>query len=340
MKFEDILSQIWAKKFAPLYYLYGEESYFIDKLVQALDESVVPENCRSFNVDIIYGEEATANRLAALAKSFPMMSERKLIIVKEAQRVKKDELEKLTPYFEKPVQSTVLVFTCKDKKKPDGRLRWSKLLATNGIVFESKPLYENQIAPWLEQRIKQSKLTIAEDALQILITYFGNNLQVIENELSKIILTLAQRKETLITKEIIFDIVDIDKDFNVFELLDKISVREQEKCYQIIGQMLRNPRENPAIFIVYQLFIFFRDLSILKFRRAETESSIAQILGINPFFAKRYRNSLQHFTFTHIKHNLQYILEADLALKGIITTRIGEEHILKTLIIKLLQKNY
>lgn len=338
MKYEEILSQIRVKKFAPLYYLYGEEPYFIDKLIQALDEHVVPESCRSFNVDIIYGEEATANRLAALAKSFPMMSEQKLIIVKEAQRIKKDELEKLTLYFEKPVQSTVLAFACKDKKKPDGRLRWSKLLATNGIVFESKPLYENQIAPWLEQRIKQSKLTVAEDALPILVTYFGNNLQVIENELSKIILTLAQRQESLITKELVFDVVDIDKDYNVFELIDRVSIRDPEKCHQIVSQMLRNPRENPAIFIVYQLFTFFRDLSILKFRHAETESSIAQILGINPFFAKRYRNALQHFTFTRIKHNLQYVLEADLALKGIITTRIGEEHILKTLIIKLLQE--
>ncbi|MCZ2356572.1 MAG: DNA polymerase III subunit delta [Bacteroidia bacterium] len=337
MKYEEILNHIRSQKFTPLYYLYGEESYFIDKIISTLDECVVPESCRSFNVDIIYGEEATANRLLSLAKSFPMMSERKLIIVKEAQRIKKDEFEKLTTYFEKPVQTTILAFACKDKKKPDGRLKWSKVLDKNGIVFESKSLYENQIANWLAQYVKQSSFTIAEDAQQIIATYLGNNLQIIENEISKIILTLKQQQKNHISKETVFDIIDIDKDYNVFELIDKISLREPEKCHQIITQMLRNPRENPAIVIVYQLFVFFRDLSILKYRHAETDSSIAQILGINPFFVKRYKTALQQFTFTRIKQNLQYILEADLALKGIINTRIGDGHILKTLIIKLLQ---
>ncbi|MCS7073897.1 MAG: DNA polymerase III subunit delta [Bacteroidia bacterium] len=338
LKFEFLETQIKQKKFAPVYFLYGEEPYFLDTLAELIENHSLNEIEKSFNLDVVYGSDVTANQLIAAARSYPVMAERRVIIVKEANQLKKDELEKMASYLDKPVPTTVLAFIYKDKKKPDGRTKFSKLLATKAVVFESKPLKDYEVKKWIEKQLSQQQLSIEPQALDIFVQYLGNNLQLIENEIQKIILYLSDKPNTIINKPILFELINIDKDYNIFELIDHVGRRNIRDAHLVINQMIKNKKENPPIFITNQLFNFFSKLAVLKQKNLLSEDAIAKELGIHPYVARNYKVALQNYTLTRLLQNLLYIQETDLSLKGIHPTRMGEEHTMKTLIFNLLQR--
>lgn len=338
MDFQKIKAAIEAGKFAPVYYLFGEEPYFIDKISDLLEEKVLDAGLKSFNQDIVYGADMNGGKLNGLLRSFPVMSNYRLVILKEAQRMKKGEWDHLISYIEKPLNSTIFVIAFKDKKM-DGRSKLGKLLKDGKdiVTLESKKLYENQIGGFLKTVLEQFELSADEQATSLLVDSYGNNCSLIEKEIEKLSIQLRFLKKKKITTDFIYEYVNIDRDFNVFELQDALGQKNLYKSWQIMDNLARNPKENPATMILHNLFAYYNRLAILTYRGAKTDSEIAALLGIHPFVAKNYRPGLRNYSMLRIKENLIHIAEADLREKGVIPTQMESEHTLKTLLHQLVR---
>jgi DNA polymerase-3 subunit delta len=315
MDYQKIKASIETGKFVPVYYLFGEEPYFIDKITDLLEEKVLDEGLKSFNQEIVYGSDMSGGKLNGLLRSFPVMSNYRLVIMKEAQKMKKTEWDQLITYMEKPLNSTIFAIAFNDKKM-DGRSKLGKLLKDGKdiITLESKKLYENQIPAFLHEVLKQYELGADEQAISLLVESYGNNLSLIEKEIEKLSIQLRFLKKKKITTDFIYEYVNIDRDFNVFELQDSIGQKNLYKSWQIMDYLTRNAKDNPAVLIMHNLFSYFNRLAICKFRRADDEKEIAALLGIHPFIARNYRPGLRNYSMLRIKENLIYIAEADLRL--------------------------
>jgi DNA polymerase-3 subunit delta len=335
----QLISSVRKRQFAPVYLLYGEESFFIEQAQRALEEHVLAGADASFNLDILYGPETSANQILNAARSFPTFAERRLVLVREAQRLKKDDQEKLVPYLDKAPPSTVLVLVHNDRKLPDQRLKFGKALKAHATLYEAKPLYENQVATWINEYAQEHQATVAPDAAHVLVAALGTNLRLIANELDKILLNLkaAEVKPAHVTRELVYEYVAIDRDYNVFELLNQIGARDIGKAHLTLDQMLKNPKENPSVVILGQLGTYFSKLAALKQQRIESEAGVAQALGLHPFVAKGYVAALRQFSYSQLTQAMHEVVQTDLALKGITTTRMPEGHLLKSLLYRVLQ---
>jgi DNA polymerase-3 subunit delta len=341
MDFNGLLKEIQKNKFAPVYFLIGEEPYFIDKITQKLESSVVEESLRGFNQDIIYGNEATGAKLSGLLRSYPVMAPQRLVILKEAQKMKKDELEILETYFRKPAESTVFVIAYKDSpKKLDGRSKLAKTLKANPNViryFESKKIYENKIGEYIRGMLSDQDLHTSDVGVQLLSDAFGTQLSLLEKEIEKLAIQLRFLKQKELTKEFILDYVNIDRDYNVYELQDAVGNRNLFKSLQIVDQMSRNFGDNSPVKILSTLFRFFHSLALCKYLKTEQEQEIAKTLHLSSaFLAKNYKPGLRNFSATRIRENLLNIAQADLMIKGITPSKLPQEHTLKQLVYQLI----
>lgn len=335
MEFEKLKKEIEAQKFSPVYYLGGTEPYFVDKLSKMLEEHALAPGEDAFNKSVMYGAETKAGKLLGELRSFPMMANRRLVVLKEAQALGKNEWDALQTYFENPVKSTVFVMTFKGKEL-DARTKLYKSIEKNGIVYKSKALYENQIPAWITDYCKPKGFQLAPEAQRILSTYLGTNLALIESELEKIFLYMANEPNKFITPAIVFEMINVDKDFNVFELMNSVGVRDHGKSHWIITHMMRNAKDNPPVLIVHQLFQFYSKLLRLQSRRLSKPAEVAVELKIHEFIARQYVDALRNYNYRELNRNLTYILEADLFLKGVQGTHMSDEHVMKTLVYKLL----
>ncbi|MCS6904305.1 MAG: DNA polymerase III subunit delta [Bacteroidia bacterium] len=343
--FQVIEQNIRQKKFAPIYFLCGEEPYFIERIAQLLEEYVLEGVEKSFNLDILYGSEINIKDLLALVRTYPTMAPYRLVIVKEAHNLK--DFDKLGTYFDAPVPTTVLAFLY--YKKLESTSKIGKIVSQAGkkntgqgnskekvVVFESNPLYENEVEDWIEMLLQEKGIRITEEALALLLKSLGTNLQLIDSELNKLFIHLRQSPNPEITKEMVYDYIDIDRQFNVFELINLIGERRSAEAHEVLNAILRNPKENPPIMIVSQLFQYFSRLAILKQNRCETDKAISEVLKIKPYFASQYRRALVSYPYHRIQENLHYLMEADLALKGVNSDLGDDKHIMKVLVYKML----
>lgn len=339
MTFDQLVANIRKGQFAPVYALYGEESFFIDKLSTLLEEKVLAGADPSFNLDVLYGPETSANAILNAARSFPTFANHRLVIVREAHKLKKDDQERLAPYLEKPPASTVLLLVINDRKLPDARQKFGKALKAHATTYEAKPLYDNHMPSWIEGYLAEQGFTIAGDAAAMLVATLGTNLRLVANELDKILLNLKANPSAprQVTRELVYEFVALDKDFNVFELLNQIGARQVGRAHLTLDQMLRNPKENPAVVVIGQLGTYFSKLAALKQQRIEGETAVAEALGLHPFVARNYVTALRHFSYAQLTQALHAVTAADRALKGITPTRMSEQHILKSLLYQLLQ---
>lgn len=335
MDYEKLKKDIESGKFSPMYYLGGNEPYFIDKLAKLLEDKVLNPGEDAFNKAVIYGSDATAGKLLGELRSFPMMAERRLVVLREAQKMGKTDWDKLQPYLDNPVASTVFVMTFKGKEL-DGRSKTYKSIEKNGIVFKSKALYDNQIPDWIRNYTENRGYKLQPEAQRILGTYLGTNLGLIESELEKIFITLKADGAQDVTKDIVYDMINVDKDFNVFELMNSLGERDHVKSHFIINQMMRNVKENPPVLIVFQLYQFYSKLLRLQSLKLSRDFDIAKALGIHTFVAKQYVVAVRNYNSRELYRNLTYVLEADLYLKGVQGTHMSDEHVMKTLVYKLL----
>lgn len=334
MDYVDILKNIHQAQVLPIYLLYGEEAFFIEKIYKALEEYALDEDEKAFNEDIFYGEETSAAKLISQLRAFPVMSRFRIVYLKNAEKLKKAEWKKLEKYFEKPIETSVFVVVY------NGKFGQKKVINSTkkyGLAFESKKLYENQIGNWISTELSLQKIKINNDAKDILISNIGADLKALENELRKLILHLKRSNSNEITKELVYQYSDIDREYNVFELVNVIGEKDTVKAIKITQHLLENQKSAAGIIIVSQVFKFFTQLALLKAGNIKKADDIARELGINRFFASRYITAYRNFTYMKVKQNLRHALETDLQLKGFYNSSIEQKLLIQNFIYEIVK---
>ena len=328
-KIEDILKHFQEKKFSPVYLITGEENYYIDFLVSKFEGEVLDEMERDFNMTTLYGIETDSKEICSFAKQYPMMSEKRLVVVKEFQQLNKKELAPLSVYIEKPLQSTILVLANKNKSIDK---KFLDKVNKSGVVFESTKLYDNKVIPWINDYIKQIGFQIENSATNLIFEYLGNNLQKISNEIDKMLINLP--KGSVIKLENVANHIGVNKDYNVFELQNSIGKLQYDNINKIVNYILSNTEENPIQMIFPNLFSYFTKLAIVWQLKEKSDTSVASAVGVSPYYAKDYLYAIQRFHLDKIYQNLELIKEYDLKTKGL-GSNFDSGELFKELIYKL-----
>lgn len=308
-----IVNDIKAGNIKPIYFLMGEEPYYIDKLTEYIEANLLAEDEKGFNQTVLYGRDVSIDDIVSTAKRYPMMAERQVVIVKEAQELSRT-IDKLESYAENPMPSTVLVMAYKYKTL-DKRKKVTKVLDKNGLVYESKKLYENQVGDWLKRVLAGKKLNIEPKAAAMLVDFLGTDLSKIANELDKLAIILPQG--STVTPEIIEENIGFSKDFNVFELRKAIGEKNIKKAYQIAQYFADNPKDNPLVLTVGQTFGFF--IQLLKYHglKDRNPKNVASALGINPFFVKEYDVAIKNYPMKKVSQIVALLRDIDVKSKGV-----------------------
>lgn len=331
MTYNDIIRDLKAKNYSPIYFLHGEESFFIDKISSYIEKNVLTESEKSFNQTILYGKEANYNAVVDNARRYPIMAERQVVIIKEAKEMK--DLQKLERYVEKPAPTTILVI-CYKHKKLDQRSKLAKALKKKAIVFESKKLYDNQIPEWINTYLKERKYKIQVDATQLVAEYLGTNLSKVSNELDKLILNIPQG--TTINTDHIQKNIGISKDYNVFELQNAIGQRNVLKCQRIVNYFISNPKKHPLVQVISSLFGFFSKIYIYHSAGQVSDNEMAKKLGTRAFFLKQYRVAAKNFNRQRTERVINILKEYDLKSKGVERDSTPDTELLREMIFKIL----
>ncbi|MEM9679723.1 MAG: DNA polymerase III subunit delta, partial [Bacteroidota bacterium] len=288
---KQLVTDIKQGNIKPIYFLMGEESYYIDKISDFIEDNILDESERGFNQMVLYGRDVSIDDIVSNAKRYPMMAERQVIIVKEAQDLSRT-IEKLADYASNPQPSTVLVINYK-YKKIDKRKALYKSVQKVGRVYESKKLYENQVADWIRRVLSGQNYSISPKAAQMLVEFLGTDLGKIDNELNKLKIILPQG--TQITPEHIEENIGISKDFNNFELRKAVGERNTHKAFRIAKYFADNPKDNPMVVTVSLLFNFFSQLLHFHGLNDKSPRSVASALKINPYFVNEYITAARHY---------------------------------------------
>ncbi len=326
-----IVNDIKAGNIKPIYFLMGEESYYIDKLSDYIEEKVLSEDEKGFNQTVLYGRDVTVEDIVSTAKRYPMMAERQVVIVKEAQDLSRT-IDKIESYAENPMPSTVLVF-CYKYKTLDKRKKVTKLLAKNGIVYESKKLYENQVGDWIKRVLAGKKYSIEPKANAMLVEFLGTDLSKINNELEKLQIILP--KGSTITPHHIEENIGFSKDFNVFELRKAIGDRNQLRAYTIADNFAQNPKDNPIVMTTSLVFSFF--VQLLKYHglKDKNPKNVASVLGVNPFFLKDYDIALKNYPMRKVSQIVTSLRDIDVKSKGVGANALPQSDLLKEMLFKI-----
>jgi DNA polymerase-3 subunit delta len=326
-----IINEIKAGNFKPIYFLMGDEPYYIDKLTEYIEQNVLLEHERDFNQTILYGRDVTIEDVIGNAKRYPMMADKQVVVVREAQELSRT-IDKLESYVENPQITTVLVFAYKYKTL-DKRKKVTKLLAKHGVVFESKKMYENQVGTWISRVLQGKGYSIEPKANAMLVEFLGNDLSRISNELNKLQIILP-KGHTINPNDIEVNI-GFSKDFNVFELQNAIGSRNQLKAYQIAQYFADNPKDNPMVVTTSLIFSFF--IKLLKYHgiKDKNPSKVAPILGVSPFFMKDYDIALKNYPMKKVSAIIAALRDIDLKSKGVGANSISNHDLLKEMLVKI-----
>ncbi len=334
---DSILQKLKNNEYAPLYFLQGDEPFFIDQVSDFIEENAMDEGLRSFNQTVLYGKETDLNSILTHAREFPMMAERRVTIVKEAQEIatiNKEQGEKLlSAYAENPQPSTVLVF-CYKYKTLDKRKKLYKALEKHAVVLTSSKMYDNKLPDWVESYVKKKGYSIEQKAVHLIVENIGNNLSRIANEIDKMLINFGDEKK--IQPDHIYKYIGISKEYNVFELQKVLAYKNVLKANEIIKYFESDLKSNPIIPVIAILFTFFNKILLVHHSKDKSERAIASLLKVNPFFVKEYMMAARNYPLAHVVRNIGYIREADLRAKGIDNTGMDDGQILKELVFKLM----
>lgn len=328
-KIEEILNHFNKRQFSPVYLLTGEENYYIDLLTSKFEEEILDEAERDFNFTTLYGLETNAKEICSFAKQYPMMSEKRLIVVKEFQQMDKKELSSLSFYVEKPLNSTILVFVNKNKTIDK---KFSDKVNKSGIIFESAKLYENKVIPWIDKYVRDKGFSIENSATNLIFECLGNNLQKIANEIDKMSINL--KEGTQITQSNVANHIGVNKDYNIFELQNAIGKLNHTKINRIVDYLLANTNENPIQAMLPNLFAYFVKIAMVSQLKDKTNESVVSAIGVSPYFAKDYIYASQIFSLEKIYQNIEMIKDYDLKTKGL-GSNFDNNELFKELIFKL-----
>ncbi len=327
----QIVNTIRKGQLHPIYFLFGEEAYFIDKISDFIADTVLTEEEKGFNQMVLYGRDVSIDDIVGNAKRYPMMADRQVVIVKEAQHLSRT-IEQLCSYADNPQQSTVLVL-CYKYKKLDKRKKLYKIVQKNGVIFESKKLYENQVSDWLRKNLLSNGYTISHKAALLLVEYLGTDLSKISKELDK--LKLALPKQTEITPKHIEEHIGISKDYNNFELKRAIGERDIVKAAKIITYFAQNPKDNPFILTVTLLNSFFTQLLQYHGLNDHSPKNVASTLRINPYFVNEIQTAARNYPMKKVSAIISSLRELDLKGKGVGAATTTDADLLKELLYKI-----
>jgi DNA polymerase III subunit delta len=329
--FESILTDLKNKVYYPVYFLYGEEPFFIDAISDSIEKNILTDLEKEFNQTIIYGKDTNVPTLVSYARRFPMMANYQVIIVKEAQDL--DKIEELAGYMDNPLSSTLLVL-CYKYEKIDRRKSFYKSVEKSGVLFESGRLYDNQIPEWISNYVRKHGYAISAKASALLSEFLGADLAMIVNEISKLMINLAPGQE--ITDEYVERNIGISKDFNVFELQKALSKKDVFKANMIINHFASNPKDNPLVKIIPILFNFFSKILIFHHLADKSRNNAASALSVNPFFINDYQLAANNYKPARIAMIISLLREYDLKAKGVDNVSATDGELMKELIFRIL----
>jgi DNA polymerase III subunit delta len=330
--YEEILSDLNKRIFKPVYFLAGEEPYYIDLITDYIEEHVLEEAEKSFNQAVYYGEDTSVTSIIETARRFPMMSTHQVIIVKEAQSIKK--IEDLIIYVDKPLLSTILVINYKYKIL-DKRTKLFKALDSQGQYFESARLRDYQVPAWIEKYLMAKGIKTDPSASAMLTEFLGTDLHKIVNELDKLIITLPEGKP-VITAPLIEKNIGISKDYNNFELQKAIGEKNILKAGMIVNHFANNPRDNPITLSIASLFSYFTKLLTYHYLTDKSKNNVAAVLKVNPYFVKDYEVSASKFNVTKTIQVISLLRTYDMKSKGFGDVSSEPGDLLKELVFKIL----
>lgn len=335
----EILKDLKARKFKPVYLLHGDEPYFIDVVSNYIEHQVLPDAEKGFNQTVLYGKDTDIMAVLNAAKRYPMMADYQVVMVKEAQDLKwgKDDDDKksinpLLNYLDNPLPSTILVF-CYKYGKFDKRKKTYKAIEKNGLIFESAALYDNKIPGWIEGYVTAKNYRINAQATAMLAEYLGNDLSKIANELDKLMLNIAEGQD--ISLKEIHDNIGISKEYNVFELQTALAKRDVVKANQIINYFEANPKANPIVVLMANLYSYFSKILQIHYLKDKSQQSIAKEIGVNPYFVKDYEQAVRSYNYSKTMDIISLLREYDLKSKGVDSTSSHGE-LMKEMLFKIL----
>ena len=331
MNYKEIITSISNKDLQPVYFLMGNEPYYIDKLSDEFAKNLLSAEQQEFNQVTLYGKDTTTEQIIAESKQFPFGSEKRVVIIKEGQQLK--NIEVLDSYLDNPQPSTVLVISYKGKSI-DKRKKFGRNLAKKCVVFESNKLYNDKIPTWISSYVNEQGYTIDNSATAVLAEYLGSDLSKITNELDKLMLVL--KKEEQITTKLIEYHIGISKDYNVFELQNALGKKDVVKTNQIINHFAKNTKNHHIVPVLSTLFSFFQKIMVYHFLEDKSSRSAASALKVNPFFVSQYQTAARNYNKQQLFSIFKYLKEYDLKSKGVNNKSTNQRGLLKELTFKIL----
>lgn len=327
--FSKILSDLKSKRYAPVYFLYGEEHYYIDEISNYIEKNVLSDGEKGFNQMVFYGKDADVDTIISNARRFPMMAPVQVIIVKEAQGLK--NIDGFVPYFEKPVETTILVI-CYKKEKVDKRTSLYKAIAKHQ-VFDSKRLYDNELPKWIKQYLTAKKFSISDRAATLIADSLGSDLSKIANELEKLIINKNDEKE--ITDTDVELKIGISKEFNIFELMNMVASKNSARAFHIAHHMSKS-KEFSIIATLINMNNFFNKAYIVKQSNVRDRGELQKKFGFNYFQANDYLMASSKYSVDELEKCIRIMHEYDLKSKGVNNVSATPEELLKEILIKIL----
>jgi DNA polymerase-3 subunit delta len=332
MTYEQLIGDLKKRVFKPVYFLFGDEPYYIDQATAWISGNVLTDAEQSFNQTTLYGKDSEAAQVSDLARRFPMMSSHQVVILKEAQEMK--SFGDLIHYVEQPQPSTLLVINYK-YKKPDKRQKIFKTLEKKGVWFESKKLYDNQVPAWINAYATGQGYKIEPKAASLLSEFLGSDLSKIANEVEKLVVAIGKKGE-VITPDLVEKHIGFSKDFNQFELQSALGKRDVVKANRIINYFAENEKRYPFPLTTVSLYYFFSKLLLLHYTKDRSQQNLASTLKVNPFFVKDYESAAHRYSASQLVEIISLLREYDMRSKGYNGNTIPESELTRELVFKIL----
>ena len=332
MDHNQILKDLKNKVYHPVYFLTGEETYYIDLIADYIEKNVLEGAEKDFNQSILYGKESDIATIISEAKRYPMMANHNVVIIKEAQHLN-TQLDKLEAYLEQPTPTTILVF-CYKYKKIDGRKAIGKTLKKKTVYFESKKLYDNQVPEWITAYLKNKRYSITPQAALLIADFLGNDLSKVVNELEKLTINVLEGNE--ITPDTVEKNIGISKDFNNFELNKALGTKDVLKANKIIYHFSKNERDHPLVVTIGLMYSFFTNILKFHYTKDKSRNNIASVLRVSPFFVGEYEVAARNYPIKKSVKIIEYLRDYDLKSKGVNNASTSNSELLKELVFKIL----
>ncbi len=331
MSVQKILDDWKKKTFKPIYWLEGEEEYFIDKVIDYAEHNILAESEASFNLSVFYGKDANWADIINACRRYPMFAERQVVLLKEAQQMR--DIEKLEAYVDNPLSSTVFVVSYKEKKL-DARKKFTKLVKEKGVLVTTKKLYDREVPEWTQNLIQSKGLTITPKGLALLVDHIGNDLSRIENEIDKLSVNLGKR--TGITEDDIENYIGVSKDYNVFELQAALAAKDLARSIRIIQYFEANPKAGPIQLVLPSIYSFFSKVFMIFGTGTNDEKTIATAIGVNSYFMKEYMQAARLYTYPGVERALLLLHSYNLKSIGVGNTATEDASLMKEMVVKMM----